>query len=108
MQARRPVDVIKAEIARVDARRRELRQELSETLAITAPGIGAKRWRGAALALLKEDYETTTLKFEELAQRHRTSAGTVHNLADKYKWVRRAYHEAKLRGGADLQAGASA
>ena len=102
MQARRPIGAIKVDLKKVEARRRELRQELAEALA--EPGVRAWRWRGQRLEALKADYEGTTLKLRQLAKTHSTSAGCICNMADRYKWVRRAFYEAKLHAVAARRA----
>jgi hypothetical protein len=100
MQARRPADVIRADLDRLEVRRLELRRELAEVLQITAPGRSATRWRGAALADLRADYEGTTLKLREIAERHLTSPGNICNLAALHHWERRAFYAQSRRGDA--------
>lgn len=98
----RTITEIKADLRAVDKRRRELRAELAKVLMLPSPS--ASRWKGAALRALQEDYEGTTRKLRQLAATHKTSAGNIVNLADRYGWIRRAMYAQKERAAATKRA----
>lgn len=89
----RTITEIKADLRAVDRQRRQLRAELAKVLLMPSPS--ASRWKGKALEDLRADYEGTTRKLRQLAATHKTSAGNIVNLADRYGWFRRAVYEQK-------------
>lgn len=54
--------------------------------------MAKKRWWGLELSRLREDYESSKLPMKKVAEKHRTSLGTVARLARLHKWEpRRAW-----------------
>lgn len=51
-----------------------------------------RRWHGPDLEALRDEYENTPRTLGNLADRHRTSAGNISNLAKMHDWKRRELH----------------